>query len=212
MDIEDLILISVDDHIVEPPSLSDFFAEHVPAKYRDRVPKVIRRADGTDAWLIEGREISTFGLNAVMGRVPEEWGNDPASFDQVRPGTYDVHERVRDMNANGVLASMNFSSWPGLGGQFFVASDDKEFVAAMIRAYNDWHIDEWCGAYPGRFIPLALSGSCSEPSGWPRRSAGSPTRAATRCRSTPSPTASACPTSTATSGTRPGRPAKTSAP
>ena len=28
----------------------------------------------------------------------------------------------------------------------------------MIRAYNDWHIDEWCGAYPGRFIPLALSG------------------------------------------------------
>ena len=37
-------------------------------------------------------------------------------------------------------------------------SDDNEFVAAMIRAYNDWHIDEWCGAYPGRFIPLALSG------------------------------------------------------
>jgi predicted TIM-barrel fold metal-dependent hydrolase len=26
----------------------------------------------------------------------------------------------------------------------------------MLRAYNDWHIDEWCAAYPGRFIPLAL--------------------------------------------------------
>jgi predicted TIM-barrel fold metal-dependent hydrolase len=25
----------------------------------------------------------------------------------------------------------------------------------MLRAYNDWHIDEWCAAYPGRFIPLA---------------------------------------------------------
>ena len=25
-----------------------------------------------------------------------------------------------------------------------------------MRAYNDWHIDEWCGAYPGRFIPMAL--------------------------------------------------------
>ena len=26
----------------------------------------------------------------------------------------------------------------------------------MIQAYNDWHIDEWDGAYPGRFIPLAI--------------------------------------------------------
>ena len=26
----------------------------------------------------------------------------------------------------------------------------------MLRAYNDWHIDEWCGKYPGRFIPLAI--------------------------------------------------------
>src|ERR1700677_954863 len=114
MRVEDLILVSVDDHVVEPPSMADYFADHVPAKFRDRIPRVSRRADGTDAWLIEGKEISTFGLNAVQGRLREEWGNDPQNFDQVRPGCYDVHERVRDMNANGVLASLNFSSWPGL--------------------------------------------------------------------------------------------------
>jgi predicted TIM-barrel fold metal-dependent hydrolase len=158
MQTQDLILVSVDDHVVEPPTLTEFFLDHVPAKYRDRVPRVIRRSDGTDAWLIEGKEISTFGLNAVQGRPPEDWGTDPANFDQVRPGTYDVHLRVRDMDANGVLASLNFPSWPGLGGQFFLASEDKEYTAAMIRAYNDWHIEAWCGAYPGRFIPLALSG------------------------------------------------------
>jgi hypothetical protein len=62
------------------------------------------------------------------------------------------------MNANGVLGSMNFSSWPGLGGQFFVTNSDHEFSAAVLRACNDWHIEEWCGAYPGRFIPLAVSG------------------------------------------------------
>ncbi|MGE3835495.1 MAG: amidohydrolase family protein [Acidimicrobiia bacterium] len=158
MDVGDMILVSVDDHVVEPPSLGDFFREHLPAKFKDRAPKVIRRDDGTDAWLIEGQEIATFGLNAVAGRVPEEWGYDPRSFDQVRPGTYDVHERVRDMDANGVLAGLNFPSWPGNGGQFFTQNTDDEFVAAMIRAYNDWHIHEWAGAYPGRFIPLALSG------------------------------------------------------
>ncbi len=26
----------------------------------------------------------------------------------------------------------------------------------MVQAYNDWHIDEWCGTYPGRFIPLSI--------------------------------------------------------
>ncbi|MGX7681355.1 amidohydrolase family protein [Jatrophihabitans sp. DSM 45814] len=158
MRIEDMILISVDDHVVEPPSMTEYIRDHVPAKFKDRAPRVIRREDGTDAWLIEGNEIRTFGLNAVMGRPPEEWGSDPDTFEDVRPGTYDIHERIRDMNANGVLAGMNFSSWPGLGGQFFVTNDDHEFAAAILRAYNDWHIDEWCGAYPGRMIPLALSG------------------------------------------------------
>src|SRR5215207_2966352 len=137
---EDLILVSVDDHIVEPPSLAGYLKDHVPAKYKERVPRVIRRENGTDAWLIEGQEIATFGLNAVQGRPRDSWGSDPASFDQVRPGTFDVHERIRDMNVNGVLASLNFPSWPGLGGQFFVQNDDTEFVEVMIRAYNDWHM------------------------------------------------------------------------
>jgi predicted TIM-barrel fold metal-dependent hydrolase len=158
MQLEDMILISTDDHVVEPPSLGDFVREHLPAKFKDRAPKVIRRDDGTDAWLIEGEEIATFGLNAVQGRPAANWGSDPASFDQVRPGCYDVHERIRDMNANGVLASLNFPSWPGIGGQFFMQNDDHDFVAAMTRAYNDWHIHEWAGAYPGRFIPIGISG------------------------------------------------------
>jgi hypothetical protein len=112
MQTEDLILVSVDDHVVEPPSLGDFLADHVPAKYKSRVPRVIRRDDGTDAWLVEGKELSTFGLNAVQGRPPEDWGSDPANFDMVRPGCYDVHERIRDMNANGVLASTPRSGRP----------------------------------------------------------------------------------------------------
>jgi hypothetical protein len=26
----------------------------------------------------------------------------------------------------------------------------------MLQAYNDWHVDEWCAAYPGRFVPLGI--------------------------------------------------------
>ena len=60
------------------------------------------------------------------------------------------------MNANGVLASMNFPSYPQFCGQYFARSEDKDLALAVLRAYNDWHIDEWCGTYPGRMIPLAI--------------------------------------------------------
>jgi hypothetical protein len=60
------------------------------------------------------------------------------------------------MNANGVLGSMCFPSFPQFCGQLFARTEDKDVALAMIRAYNDWHIDEWCGTYPGRFIPLSI--------------------------------------------------------
>jgi predicted TIM-barrel fold metal-dependent hydrolase len=151
--LDDLILISVDDHAVEPP---DMFEHHLPARWREAAPRVIRREDGSDVWLYEGREIPNIGLNAVAGRPPEEYGMEPTSFDELRPGCYDIHERVRDMDANGVLGSLCFPSFPNLCGQLFSRSADKEAALAILQAYNDWHIDEWCGTYPGRFIPLAL--------------------------------------------------------
>jgi len=153
MQAEDLILVSVDDHVVEPP---DMFRHHIPEKYRDEAPKVIQRADGTDAWVFQGQEATNVGLNAVAGRPPDEYGTEPTKFEEIRPGCYDIHERIRDMDANGVLASMNFPSYPQFCGQYFANSEDKDLALAVLRAYNDWHVDEWCGTYPGRMIPLAL--------------------------------------------------------
>ena len=60
------------------------------------------------------------------------------------------------MNVNGVLASMNFPSYPQFCGQYFARAEDKDLALAVLRAYNDWHIDEWCGTYPGRMIPLSI--------------------------------------------------------
>ena len=153
MQADDLILISVDDHLVEPP---DMFSGRLPAKFEDVAPKVVRRDDGSDVWTFNGTVIPNIGLNAVAGRPKEEYGVEPTAFDEMRPGCYDIHERVRDMNAAGVLGSMCFPSFPGFAARLFAAADDKELALAVIQAYNDWHIDEWCGTYPGRFIPMAL--------------------------------------------------------
>ncbi len=149
---EDMILVSVDDHVVEPP---DMFEQHLAPEWKARAPKVVSRA-GSEMWVFEGQPIPNIGLNAVVGRRPEEYGVEPTAYDQMRPGCYDVNERVRDMNANGVLASMCFPSYPSFCGALFARQQDKELARVMLQAYNDWHVDEWCGTHPGRFIPLAL--------------------------------------------------------
>ncbi|HMD47383.1 MAG TPA: amidohydrolase family protein, partial [Acidimicrobiales bacterium] len=153
MDIGDMILVSVDDHAIEPP---DMFEGRLPAKYADRAPRLERRDDGTHAWTYGGSEYRGVGLNAVAGRPKEEYGLEPTSLDDMRPGCYDIHERIKDMNANGVLGSMCFPSMPQFCGQLFARTEDKDVAKAMVEAYNDWHVESWCGPYPGRFLPLAL--------------------------------------------------------
>src|SRR5262245_44086117 len=151
--IDDLILVSVDDHVVEPP---DMWHDRLPARWKDRAPRLVHKTDGTDVWVFEGQQIPNIGLNAVAGRPPEEYGMEPTALSQLRKGNYDIHARIGDMNAAGILGSMCFASMCGFCGELFGRQPDKELARAMIQAYNDWHIESWCGAYPGRFIPLAL--------------------------------------------------------
>lgn len=70
---DDLILVSVDDHLVEPP---DLFEGRLPAAMAEQAPRVVHQDDGTDVW--------------------------------------------------------------------------------VLQAYNDWHVEDWCGSHPGRFIPLGV--------------------------------------------------------
>ena len=153
MQLEDLILVSVDDHVVEPPGMFD---NHLPAKWKEQAPKSVKRADGTDVWVYEGSEIPNIGLNAVAGRPPEEYNVDPTKYEEIRAGCYDIDERVNDMDRNGVLGSMCFPSFVQFCGQLFSRSKDLDAGLVMVNAYNDWHIDEWCGSHPGRFIPLSI--------------------------------------------------------
>ena len=47
MNPDDLILISVDDHVVEPP---DMFVGRLPKKYEAEAPHLVRTDDGFDVW------------------------------------------------------------------------------------------------------------------------------------------------------------------
>jgi len=150
---DDLILVSVDDHICEP---ADMFDAHVPAKYRELAPRVVVDEGGHQQWMYGDARGRDLGLNAVAGKPREMYNIDACTYDEMRPGCYDVHERVRDMNAGGQLAGLNFPNFTGFSGQVLNQGPDRDVNEVMIRAYNDWHVDEWCGAYPERFIPCGI--------------------------------------------------------
>lgn len=97
------------------------------------------------------KQAGVSGLNAVVSWPAEEWGRDPAGFAEMRPGVYDVHERVRDMSRNGIWGSMCFPTFTGFSARHLNQYQDP-VTLVMVSAYNDWHIDEWCGAYPERFV------------------------------------------------------------
>ena len=142
MDVEDMIMVSIDDHAIEPP---DMFEGHVPAKWADQAPKVVRNDQGVEEWHFQGQVTTTrLGLAATVGWPAEEWGLNAATFSELRPGCFDVNERVRDMNVNGTLASLNFPTMAGFNARSFNEVPDKELSMIMLRAYNDWHIDEFC--------------------------------------------------------------------
>jgi predicted TIM-barrel fold metal-dependent hydrolase len=147
-------IISVDDHIVEPPHM---FEGRLPAKLQDRAPKIVEDPSGNQVWEFEGRRVSTIGLSAVVGRADDDWTTDPSRFDEMRPGCWDIKERVRDMDLAGIYASLCFGSFlPGFAGRVFNKLADQEYGLALVRAWNEWHLEEWCGTYPDRMISCQL--------------------------------------------------------
>ena len=146
MNLDDMIILSIDDHTVEPP---DLFEQHLPAQYKDRAPRLVRNADGKEHWEFEGKEFGILGLNATVSWPKEEWGLNPSALAEMRPAAYLIDERIRDMNRNGVLSSMCFPSLPGFSGRRFQEANDKDLALVMLQAYNDWHIDEWCASLSG---------------------------------------------------------------
>ena len=81
-----------------------------------------------------------------------------------------------DMDLNGVYASLNFpSSLAGFAGQRYqLGVSDPELALAVVRAANDWHLEEWAGRHPGPHHPGASCRGCSTRRSRRPRSAATP--------------------------------------
>jgi predicted TIM-barrel fold metal-dependent hydrolase len=166
-------IVSVDDHVVEPAHV---WERWLPAKHRDKAPRVERRGIGTmrhvgggtyeqtfdpdgpqaDCWVYEDLVYIHKRHVAAVGFDRDEMTMSPMTYDEMRPGCYDPKARVDDMELNWVEASLSFPSFPRFCGQTFLEAKDRELAEACVYAYNDWMVDEWCGDSGGRLIPLPI--------------------------------------------------------
>jgi len=148
-------VISVDDHLVEPP---DMFEGRLPRRYQDLAPRVVTDDQGREAWLFDGQRYTQVGMNAVAGRPRELVGLEPARFDEMRPGCWRIDDRIRDMDLNGVWASLNFPSMiTGFCGRVFSQCSDPDLGFAVVQAWNDWLYEAWWQPYPNRIIPCGIT-------------------------------------------------------
>ncbi|HTZ08506.1 MAG TPA: amidohydrolase family protein, partial [Acidimicrobiales bacterium] len=165
-------IVSVDDHVVEPAGV---WQDRLPAKYREVGPRVVRAPMGeitfvggkltvepgseghpTDWWHYEDLRRPLLRLDAAVGVPREEVTITGVTYEDMRPGAYQVGPRLEDMDINHLEASLCFPTFPRFCGQTFTEAKDKDLGLLCVRAYNDWMVDEWCAQSGGRLIPLCL--------------------------------------------------------
>ncbi len=167
-------IISVDDHVVEPPHV---WQTWLPRAHRQRAPRVERHGIGelihtgggtyrisfdeehgpkADCWIFEDLLYVHKRHVAAVGFSRDEMTMSPVTYDEMRPGCYDRRARVEDMELNWVDGSLCFPTFPRFCGQTFTEVKDHDLGLACIQAYNDWMVEEWCGDSDGLLIPLCI--------------------------------------------------------
>ena len=169
------MIISVDDHLVEPPHL---WQTWLPNKFKEKGPRVERRRLGEMLW-VGGSKMYEYELDvpdapwcdiwfyedlvypnkrhvAAVGFAREEMTMSPITYDEMRPGCYEPKARVEDMISNHVEASLSFPTMPRFCGQTFAEAEDRELALACVKAYNDFMVEEWCGDSNGALLPLII--------------------------------------------------------
>jgi predicted TIM-barrel fold metal-dependent hydrolase len=166
-------VISVDDHVVEPPTV---WSDRLPSAMRERGPRVVqdrcetiieprskvaryvKGGDGpiVDWWVYEDVLRPIPQVMACAGFPPESLTLQPLPFAEMRRGCFDRDARLADMDVDRTERSLCFPTFPRFAGQLFLEASDKTVALESVRAYNDWMIDEWCGPSHGRLIPLCL--------------------------------------------------------
>ncbi len=148
-------VVSVDDHITEPP---DLFTGRVSPKYSGAAPHVSRDDGGVDWWVFDHDRVPVLGSDSWQGFEPGHEYLGPVNFDELHPAVYRIEDRVAHLDAAGTEMTLGFPSAPfGFAGTRFIKMHDQDLGLECLRAYNDWYFEEWYSRCPARVIPCQLT-------------------------------------------------------
>ena len=142
-------IVSGDSHLEIDPK---HWVARVPEKFRNRAPRTIRLADGSDAFIIEGQPLGrgTLGGSRWRGKGLEQAG---LRFEDT-PGTGPGSQRVEEQDADKVAAEVLF---PAVHGpKFWRSIPDDEVYLSLVQAYNSWLAEDYCSVSPKRLIGVGV--------------------------------------------------------
>ena len=124
----DYPILDADAHVNEPP---DTWQGRVPAKLRDRAPKVIHTDHG-DLWSFDdGKSVRPVGLTATAGLSYLQYKPSGISYDEMRPGSFDTKARLADLDADGIYLQVLYPSVTLSGAKVYSA--EPELQKACVR-------------------------------------------------------------------------------
>jgi predicted TIM-barrel fold metal-dependent hydrolase len=131
-------------------SLPETWTHRVPAKFRDRAPRRIKLADGRDAILDEGQPLEYRGTALFAGKRPEEFNPIHLDF-ETSAGAGSPQQRLIEQDADGIDGELLFASEARN-----TKIKDKEAFLAILKAFNDYFIEEYCAVDPDRLVGVAV--------------------------------------------------------
>src|SRR6476659_10430795 len=137
--------VSADDHIDLRWLPKDLWTERLPARLRERGPRVVNMEKGA-FWTWEGQTFSPHGYYTAAQGSGAMWAIERGGVmreGELRPTTADL--RLTDMDRDGADASIMY------GPTDPMAFTDPELRRSCYEAYNDW-LMEFCSAAPSRLI------------------------------------------------------------
>ena len=145
-------VVDADGHILEPLDLWD---RYIDPKFRDRAPRIVKSDDGKERLVIEENMVGdnrvSIGRIGGVGARQGVVAADTLEYKNGKPGGFDPHQRIPDMDADGIDAVFLYPSL----GLFSGAIHDPQLAAAVCRAYNRWLAD-YCKPYPDRLFGVAM--------------------------------------------------------
>jgi uncharacterized protein len=142
-------LVDTDSHLTEPASL---WADRLPSKYANIMPRVSRSRGGRDMWLVGDRVIAPAWASAPAG-FSDYWPAHPKTIEDVNPAAYEPHARRRHLDSVGISSQVIYPNILSFNLKDILNVGDAPFHIACVQAYNDFLAD-FAKAEPGRFIPI----------------------------------------------------------